>query len=79
MVYFTLVHVGGGNRCGANTVEICYDTRWLTCSLIPMSTWKVSCRRLHGTGVVVAVPLIIPLGNQAAPRCMEPFNAKRPI
>ena len=31
--------------------------------------WKVSFRGLHGTGVVMAVLYLIPLGNQAASHC----------
>jgi len=37
---------------------------------LPKPRWKVSCQRLHGTGVVITVSLTIRLGNQAAPLCM---------
>jgi len=30
---------------------------------LPQPRWKVSCRGLHGTGVEVAVSLMIPLGE----------------
>jgi hypothetical protein len=69
--YSTLSHVGGSNSCGGYTllgVTVTHAGYWG--SGLPKPRWKVSCRRLHGTGVETAVLLMIPLGNQAAPHCM---------
>ena len=69
--YSTLRHVGGGNRCGVYTLLSVTTTHAaLQGSGLPKPRWTVSCWRMHGTGVVTAVSLTIPLGNQAAPRCM---------
>ena len=52
----TLGHVGGGNRCGGDTLLRVTMTHavWRGSGL-PKTKWKVSCWRLHGTGVVIAV------------------------
>jgi hypothetical protein len=40
----------------------------------PKPRCEVSCQWLHGTGVVIAVLLTIPLGHQAAPRHIYAFH-----
>jgi hypothetical protein len=60
------------------------EKRWVNiCFLIPPKSkhdsdplnprCEISCRRLHGTEVVI-VSLTVPLGHRAAPRCMYTFH-----
>jgi len=51
VLFSTLGHVGGGNSCGGG----CHTHAGYRGSSLPKPRWKVSCRRLHGTGVEIAV------------------------